>query len=100
MDFDIITTVNLVLCVLIIVAGYLAYNKDKNAAWLYVALAFSLFGLSHLVKLAGAEESLYDPMVAVRALGYLLVLFAIYKGTMKAPAPQALAPARHSRRKK
>jgi len=100
MDFDVITSVNLVLCVLIIIAGYLAYRKDGGAAWLYIALAFSLFALSHVVTLAGAADALYDPMVVIRALGYLLVLFAIFKGTAKAGVTAGQASSKPSRRKK
>lgn len=98
MEFDMVTSVNLVLCVLIILAGYLAYKKEKAAAWLYLALAFSLFALSHVVTLAGATESIYEPMVAIRALGYLLVLFAVYKGTAKVSV--TTEQAKPSRRKK
>jgi hypothetical protein len=100
MDFDMITSVNLVLCVLIILAGYLAYKKDNGAAWLYLALAFSLFGLSHVVTLAGAAEKLYDPMVVIRALGYLLVLFAIFKGTAKVSMTQEANAPKASRKKR
>jgi hypothetical protein len=100
MDFDMITSVNLVLCILIIFAGYLAYKKDKGAAWLYIALAFSLFALSHVVTIAGAANQLYEPMVAIRALGYLLVLFGIFKGTSKVSVTAEQAPAKQSRKKK
>ncbi|MFH0884707.1 MAG: hypothetical protein V1861_03285 [Candidatus Micrarchaeota archaeon] len=100
MVFDTITSVNLVLCVLIVLAGYLAFKKDKGAAWLYLALAFALFALSHVVTLAGSAEALYEPMIAIRALGYLFVLFAIYKGTVKVSMSAEQAPAKPSRKKK
>lgn len=98
MAFDMVTSVNLALCVLITLAGYLAYRKEKAASWLYLALAFSLFALSHIVTLAGATDSLYEPMVAIRALGYLLVLFAVYKGTAKVSvAAEQPKPARRKK---
>jgi hypothetical protein len=99
MDFDLVTIINLALCLLVFFAGYLSFRKEKNSAWLYISLAFVLFALSHLVALAGASAALYDPMVAIRALGYLLVIFGISKGAPKAAA-QEPAAAPKARRKK
>jgi len=103
MDFDLVTSVNLVLSLLVVIAGYIAYRRDGSPPWLYVALGFSLFALSHLVNLLGAGELLYVPMVGVRALGYLLVLFGVYKAApAKAPPKEGIPPvaAKRASRKK
>lgn len=100
MDFDMVTMINLALCLLVFYAGFLAFRREKNPAWLYIGLAFVLFALSHFVTLAGASAALYEPMAAIRALGYLLVVFGISKGAAKAPSQGQAAPPKAARRKK
>ena len=99
MEFDLVTSVNLALSALVVIAGYLAYKKEGNPAWLYLSLAFTLFALSHLVSLLGSAEALYVPMVAVRALAYLLVIFGVHKGITQAAA-RIPPPAKKKARKK
>jgi hypothetical protein len=56
-----------------------AYNSKKNMIALYIGAAFGLFGISHLVNLIGLEAELTDLLLIVRTLGYLIVIFALYK---------------------
>jgi hypothetical protein len=74
---DPITIVNLILSVAIFVLGIGAYGKKKNGMALYIGLAFSLFGLSHLLTLLGLAQSLTTYLIIIRTLAYLIVIFAL-----------------------
>ena len=74
-----ITIVNLVLCIVILVLGILAYARKKNDVPLYIGIAFGLFAITHLITLLGLATSLIVPLIIVRILAYLLVIFALYK---------------------
>lgn len=72
-----ITTMNLVLCVVIVALAVAAYSMKKIVVGLYIGIAFGLFGISHLVTLLGYAESLTTVLIAVRTLAYLIVIFAL-----------------------
>ena len=91
---DPITVVNFVLCLAIVVIGYWSYRKTKAPMVLYVALAFALFGVSHLVTLLGMAESLTAGLLVIRTMGYLLVLYAFYAVIAAKPAAAAIPKAR------
>jgi len=74
---DPITSMNLVLCVVIVALAVAAYIKKKNAVALYIGTAFGLFGLSHFITLIGYAVSLTTILVVVRTLAYLIVIFAL-----------------------
>lgn len=67
---------NLVLCVIIVVLGYIGYAKHKNKVPLYIAIAFGLFGLSHLATIL--SFSVTTVLIIIRILAYLLVAYALY----------------------
>jgi hypothetical protein len=77
--WDPIWTINLILCIIILIFGILARKKAKSPFPLYIGLAFGLFGLSHLANILGLKTSLSTVMIVVRILAYLLVTFAVYK---------------------
>ena len=76
---DTITIMNLVLCVVIVALAIVAYNSKKSMITLYIGAAFGLFGISHLVNLIGLGAELTDLLLIIRTLGYLIVIFALYK---------------------
>jgi hypothetical protein len=78
-NLDPIYTVNLVLCIIIVILGYLAYRKSKNTVPIYVGIGFALFGISHLATILGLKETLSDALIVIRTIGYLMVIFALYK---------------------
>jgi hypothetical protein len=51
LNLDPIYIVNLVLCIIILILGYLAYRKRKDTASLYVSLGFTFFCLSHFATI-------------------------------------------------
>jgi hypothetical protein len=78
-----ITTINLILCVIILVFGIWLYVRKKYDVPLYIGLAFGLFGFSHLLTLLGLAAGVASLLIAVRIIAYLLVVFALYRITAK-----------------
>lgn len=78
MVFDPITAVNLVLSLAIAAVGYWNSRNSGTSLPLFIAVAFSLFGISHLATLLGYAESLTFVLIVIRTLGYLTVLYALY----------------------
>ena len=76
---DPIYVVNLILCTIILVFGVIGYRRSRSAFPLYIGIAFGLFGLSHLATLLGLKGSLEVPLIVVRTLAYLIVVFTVYK---------------------
>jgi hypothetical protein len=70
---------NFVLCVVIVALAMAAYTSKKSRIALYIGVAFGLFGISHLVNLVGLGLALTDALLVIRTLGYLMVIFALYK---------------------
>ena len=78
-----ITTINLILCVIILVFGIWLYVRKKYDVPLYIGLAFGLFGFSHLLTLLGLAAGVASLLIAVRIIAYLLVIFTLYRITAK-----------------
>jgi hypothetical protein len=76
--WDSITFINLVLCVIILVFGIMGWQRSKNMVPLYIAIAFGLFGLSHLATLFSLKDALSTLLIIIRLLAYLLVAYAVY----------------------
>ena len=78
-----VTTVNLILCVIILVFGIWLYVRKKYDVPLYIGLAFGLFGVSHLLTLLGLAAGVATLLIVVRIIAYLLVVFALYRIMVK-----------------
>jgi hypothetical protein len=70
--------VNLLFSALIVIVGLVAYGKTGKDLPLYVAGAFLLFGLSHLATILGAGDAVNIPLLAIRIVGYVLVIGVLY----------------------
>ncbi|MFA5090107.1 MAG: hypothetical protein WC510_03590 [Candidatus Omnitrophota bacterium] len=77
-----INIVNTLLCILIFILGFWAYNKKKDSLFIYIAAAFGIFGLSHMIILLGRGVSLADFVILIRVPAYLLVLVALYRAAV------------------
>jgi hypothetical protein len=77
-EWDPIIFINLFLCIIIVVLGYLLFKKSGEKLPLYVGIAFGLFGVSHAATLAGLKVPLTLPLIIIRTLAYLLVIYALY----------------------
>ncbi len=78
-EWDPLVFVNLVLCIVIVGLGYLGYKKTRNHLPIYVGTAFGLFGVTHLLTLLGFRVLLTLPLIVIRIVAYLLVIFALYR---------------------
>ena len=76
---DLVTTMNLVLCIVIVALAIVAYISKKSRIAMFIGIAFALFGVSHFMTLIGLATSLADVLLVVRTLGYLVIIFALYK---------------------
>jgi hypothetical protein len=77
--WDTTLVINLVLCIVILAFGIIAWQRSKNLEPLYIAIAFGLFGLSHLATLFSLKNSLNTLLIILRLLAYLLVTLAVYR---------------------
>ena len=75
---DPIYITNLVLCVIILVFGIVSYTRSRNLMPLLVGIAFGLFGFSHLMAILGLKATLTTPLIVIRTIAYLLVVYALY----------------------
>lgn len=80
--WDPVSVLNLFFCILIVILGYWAYRQKENVVALYIGLGFGLFGISHIAVLLGSQSSEISLLV-VRSLGYLVVIFAMYKAAFQ-----------------
>jgi len=77
MAFDPITVLNLVLALAVLAGGILGYRKIGSRISLYIAMAFGLFSITHILSLVDLTEQLEVLVIVLRAAGYLLVLYAL-----------------------
>lgn len=74
---DPVTVVNLIFCIVIVIFGYWAYKKMENPLPLGIAIAFGLFGISHLAVLLGFQNFEIS-LIVIRTFAYLIVIFVLY----------------------
>jgi len=79
MEIDLVTLVNLLLCLTIVALGLLGYRRSKHTLPLMLAVVFALFGLSHLMILMGLFEELELVIFGIRVAGYALVIYLLYR---------------------
>ena len=77
--WDPIYFINVVLCAIILVFGLIGWRRSNRIFPLYIGIAFGLFGLSHLATILGLKATLEVPLIVVRTLAYLIVVFTVYK---------------------
>jgi uncharacterized membrane protein (UPF0136 family) len=75
---DPVVLTNLILCIIILGMGIWEYIRTRSRVELSVGVAFGLFGVSHLLTLLGLSAGLTVPLIIIRTLAYLLVIFGLY----------------------
>jgi len=79
-----VTLVNLILAVAVAAMGVWAYMRKQSKAALYVGIAFGLFAIAHLLTLIGLGGTLNALLIAIRVLGYVAAMVAVYRlGTQR-----------------
>jgi CHASE2 domain-containing sensor protein len=71
--------INLILCVVIFIFGLMGWRRSGKVLPLYIAVAFGLFGLSHLATILGQAAQLEVLLIVIRLAAYLIVVYAVYK---------------------
>lgn len=78
LEWDPILFVNLVLCIIIVLLGLLCYRRSRESLPLFIGAGFGLFGISHAATLLGFKVPLTIPLIIIRTLAYLLVIYALF----------------------
>jgi len=68
-----ITIINIIFCFIILFIGVCKAVISRRMVYLFIAIGFGLFGISHFFSLAGIGQIAF-----VRILAYLAVLWAIF----------------------
>jgi len=76
-NWSLIQTVNLVFCAIIFAIGYASFVKKGSKIIWDIGTAFGLFGLSHVLSIAGFENQ--NILLIIIAIAYLLVISALLK---------------------
>jgi uncharacterized membrane protein len=79
LDVELVSIVNLLLCLAITVIGLVGYRRSKHRMPLMLALIFAIFGLSHALVLMGTSGELDTIVYALRILAYGLVIYLLYR---------------------
>lgn len=74
---DITAGINLLLCIVIFVLGYLMYRRQEKISALLISIAFGLFGLSHFSVVTGIDFPEVT-FILLRISGYVLVAAALW----------------------
>jgi hypothetical protein len=74
---DLITGINLLLCMVIFLLGYLVYRKQEKISAILIGIAFGMFGLSHFSELTGIAFPEVT-FILLRICGYILVAAALW----------------------
>src|SRR5512145_583238 len=74
---DLIAGINLLLCVVVFLLGYLVYRKREQVSAILIGIAFGMFGISHFSVLAGIVFPEIT-FILLRIGGYILVAAALW----------------------
>jgi hypothetical protein len=75
---DPMVIINLFLCIIILILGYLVYRKHEKISALLIGIAFGMFGLSHLSVLLGLTLIPEITYILLRVCAYILVAAALW----------------------
>ena len=82
MALEPVTVMNFILALIIFILGLWVYRVKKIVLAVYVAISFGLFAISHFLVLLGTNSS-DTSIIIIRALGYLIVIYALIREAMK-----------------
>ncbi|MFO8061342.1 MAG: hypothetical protein R6U31_00275 [bacterium] len=77
--WDPVNIINIILCTVIVILGFMAYKRGNKTVALLIAIAFLIFDVSHLVTFFGLADSWEAFLMIIRTLGYLTVVLAMYQ---------------------
>ena len=74
---DPLSLINLILCIFIVILGFVVYRRENSTLALSIAVAFFIFGVSHLMTLLGYSGMLLTGIIWIRSLAYVIVMIAL-----------------------
>lgn len=74
---DITAGINLILCIVIFLLGFLMYRRKEKISALLISIAFGMFGLSHFSVVTGIAFPEIT-FILLRICGYVLVAAALW----------------------
>ena len=74
---DLVDGINLILCIVIFLLGYLVYRKQERISAFLIGIAFGMFGLSHFSVLSGIAFPDVT-FILLRICGYILVAAVLW----------------------
>jgi hypothetical protein len=78
LNFNLITVINTILCIIIFILGVTSTGKSKNII-LLIAWAFGLFAISHIFKILNLANRFEMFLIVIRFTAYLLIVFGVAK---------------------
>jgi len=75
---DPIVIINLLLCIIICILGYLVYRKHGKVSAILIGIAFGMFSLSHLSVLLGLTLFPEATFILLRVCAYTLIAGALW----------------------
>jgi hypothetical protein len=77
-NWELISSTNLLLGILIGVLAYWNYQVSGNVLALFIALAFVMFCISHIMQVVVVEKWRNMVVMMVRFIGYMVLLAALF----------------------
>jgi hypothetical protein len=74
---DPVAAINLFLCIVIFLLGYVMYRRKEKISALLIGIAFGMFGLSHFSVVTGIAFPDVT-FILLRICGYILVAAALW----------------------
>jgi uncharacterized membrane protein (UPF0136 family) len=75
---DLVSGINIVLCLIIVILGILIYTRKGEISALLIGIAFGLFAISHIYSVLGLGTSWEGALITARICGYILIVAALY----------------------
>jgi len=79
MEVELVTLVNLLLCLAIVIMGTFGYMKSKHKTPLRLAVVFGLFAVSHALVMFDVSGEMDMVVFAIRVVAYSMVIFLLYR---------------------
>ena len=79
MEVELVTVVNLLLCLAIVLMGAFGYMKSKHKTPLRLAVVFGLFAVSHVLVLFDGSDEMGMFVFSIRVAAYALVIYLLYR---------------------
>lgn len=77
LDFNVVNIINTLLCLTIVIAGWIAFKKARGMTVMMITIAFFLFFVSHLITFLGLDSSLENAQIVIRIIAYLSALYSV-----------------------